>query len=335
MGIKTRVRSQLEALAVQFGYRLLPEQSLYEWQKRPGGPQRSARPPLPEGAAAYLVRDNPRMRELKERYAGFDKDVTTPLVWSEDVVSAEDMLQFRGDNAYVWQTRSHGMNILAYALTTYYAKSIDRLGLFDRLSEDGLFGAHTFSIDQRLISRDLLDSIIEMNFLEKHLGISSRADLKVLDIGAGYGRLAYRMATGLPNLATYLCTDAFPVSTFLSEYHLRFRKVEEKTTVVPLDEIQGVMEQHTVILAVNIHSFSECRPSAINWWLTLLERSRVQYLMIVPNPPELQTNDGVDFSGIIEQHGYRLIAREPKYSDPVLQEYGVNRSNYYLFERRG
>ncbi|MCA2992661.1 MAG: hypothetical protein INH11_16595 [Gemmatimonas sp.] len=30
-----------------------------------------------------------------------------------------------------------------------------------------------------------------------------------------------------------------------------------------------------------------------------------------------------------------LIARAPKYGDPVLQEYGVNPSNCYLFERRG
>lgn len=333
MGIKTLVRGQLEALAVQFGYRLLPEQALYEWQKVTASHQpASSRKALPEGAANYLIPGNPRLRELKDRYAAFDRDVTTPLVWTEALVSADDMLRFRGDNAYVWQTRAHGMNILAYALTTYYAKCIDTLGLLGTLSEDGHFGAHTFSIDNRLISRDLLDSVIEMNFLQKHLGISSRQDLSVLDIGAGYGRLAHRMATGLPNLARYLCTDAFPVSTFISEYHLRYRKLSDKVTVVPLDEIQSVLQRSTVNLAVNIHSFSECRPAAINWWLSLLSRSRVQHLMIVPNSPELQTNDGVDFGGIIEKHGYKLIAKDPKYGDPVLQEYGINPSYHYLFE---
>ena len=47
------------------------------------------------------------------------------------------------------------------------------------------------------------------------------------------------MLAGLPNIAEYLCTDAVPVSTFLSEYYLRFRGLQDRATVVPLDEIEG------------------------------------------------------------------------------------------------
>jgi hypothetical protein len=54
--------------------------------------------------------------------------------------------------------------------------------------------------------------------------------------------------------------------------------------------------------------------------------------MIVPNPPELRTNEGIDFGNIIEKHGYKMIAKDPKYRDPLVQKYAVNPSYHYLFE---
>ena len=45
----------------------------------------------------------------------------------------------------------------------------------------------------------------------------------MLDIGAGYGRLAHRMSAAFPQLEDYCCVDAVPESTFLSEYYLRHR----------------------------------------------------------------------------------------------------------------
>ncbi|MBK8908538.1 MAG: putative sugar O-methyltransferase [Rhodospirillales bacterium] len=260
--------------------------------------------------------------------------MTTPLVWTDDHVSSEDMLYFRGDNAYVWQVRKWSMNIMVYALTTYYVRSIDTLGLLDKLEEDDDFGIHTVQIDNKRVSRDLLDSIVEIHFLEKHLGISSRRDVTVLDIGAGYGRLAHRMLGALPNISRYLCTDAVPVSTFVCEHYLRHRRLDDRAKVVPLDEIEDTVSAARVDVAVNVHSFSECRLPAIDWWLSLLAKNNVKYLMIVPNTDALKTKDGQDFTPIIEQHGYRLKAAEPKFSDPVVQQYGINPVHHYLFELR-
>lgn len=211
-------------------------------------------------------------------------------------------------------------------------------GLLETLEEDDLFGIHTFRIAGRLVSRDLLDSIIEIGFLEDHLHVAAFNDLTILDIGAGYGRLAHRAVTALPNIADYLCTDALAVSTFISEYYLRFRKVEDKARAVPLDQIEAVLQRNDVDIAVNIHSFSECAVGAIEWWLRLLEKSRVKYLMIVPDALKnggrlLQTVDGKDFRGVVEKHGYRLTAKEPKYRDSFVQEYGMNPTYHYLFER--
>lgn len=335
MGIKAHIRETLNFGFKRFGHTIVDERILYDWQKSTVEQKAGYKPsPLPEGAAGYLVPTNPRLVALRERYAAFDPSVTTPLVWTDTLVSAEDMQYFRGDNAYVWQVRGVGMNVMSYALTAYYMQSIDELGLLARIHEDDYFGVHNFKVGGRVISRDLLDSVAEIYFLEKHLGISTRPDLSVLDIGAGYGRLAHRMTGALPNVSRYLCTDAYPVSTFISEYYLRFRGIDHRAQAVPLDEIEQTLSAKPVDLAVNIHSFSECKASAIEWWLALLEKHQVRHLMIVPNTGDaLRTHEGVDFGAIVEKHGYRLKAMEPKYRDPVVQQCGVNPAYYFLFER--
>ena len=241
------------------------------------------------------------------------------------------MLYFRGDNAYAYQLRGPNMNIMAYALTTYYVKSIDKLQLLEILKEDDFFGIFTFNINNKLISRDLLDSIIEIYFLEKHLNISSSKNLTILDIGAGYGRLAHRMLDALPNIVEYLCTDAFPISTFISEYYLRFRNLEDRAKVVPIDELENNLKSRTINIAVNIHSFPEVTLSAIEWWLSLLAKYNVKYLMVVPNSGVLRTVDGNNFGEIVEKYGYKLMAKEHNYNDLIVQEFALMPTYYFLF----
>ena len=334
MGMKRQLRKVLNSLLKRYGYEIIDSRLLYEWQTTPQTGLSYNRSRLPDDAVGYLKPSNPRLRELQARYADFDNDVTNPLVWTQDYISPDDLLYFRGDNGYLWQLRglNMNMNVMGYALTTYYVRSIDKLGLLDKLDEDDLFGIFCFNIDNRLVSRDLLDSIIEIYFLEKYLSFSTSKSLTLLDIGAGYGRLAHRMLNALPNIAAYLCTDAVPASTFISEYYLRYRNLEGRAKVVPLDEVEHILRNYTVDIAVNIHSFSECRLPAIEWWFSILAKYRIPNLMIVPNPPELRTNDGVDFGDIVKKHGYKLIAKDPKYSDSVLQKYAINPNYHYLFE---
>jgi hypothetical protein len=44
------------------------------------------------------------------------------------------------------------------------------------------------------------------------------------------------------------------------------------------------------------------------------------------------TNDRQEISPIVAKHGYTLVAREPKYGDPLVQKYGLYPALYYLFE---
>ncbi len=319
------------------GYQLIAANRLYDWQTRPGVYSHTFRDgSLPAGADTELRTDNARLLELRGRYSDFGDSVTRPLVWTEGLLRPEDLKFFRGDNAYVWQVRGRDMNPLSYALTTYYLRSIDRLHLFDCLTEDEYFGIFTFDVGGRLVSRDLLDSISELNFLDRELAIGGRRGVNILDIGAGYGRLAHRAAQGLPDLGTYFCTDAVAASTFLAEYYLRFRGVQSRTRVVPLDEIEQRLATTKIDIAVNIHSFSECQASSVDWWVALLARYYVPHLLIVPNvvksAEQLINHAGEDFGAVIARHGYRLRKMAPKYADPTVQQYGVAPTYYHLFE---
>jgi hypothetical protein len=332
MGLMGSLRAVIKSLLNRYGFDIVDSRILYDWQKQIKVESSFIKSQLPNEATNYLVKDNPRLKELHNRYSIFNNEVTACSVWTDSYVSQDDILYFRGDNAYVWQLRGSNMNELGYALATYYIKTIDKFDLLNKLEEDDLFGNYSFLIGNKVVSRDLLDSINEIYFLERHLNISSSENINILDIGSGYGRLAHRMLHALSNVSQYLCTDAYAISSFICEYYIRYRKLERRAKVVALDKIEDALKNVNIDIALNIHSFSECKKSAINWWINILAKYKVKYLMIVPNHPELKTNDGVDFSSIVEMHGYRMIAKEPKYNDPVVHKYAIIPSTYFLYE---
>lgn len=332
------MKSLSNGILRHFGVELVETGAVYEWQRDvvydPGRNKRA----LTEESASYLRPDHPKLKELRHRYSLCDANVITHSDWNDAHIRTEDIAYFRGDNAWVWQVRGKNTSILGYAISFYYLKAMDHLRLLDTLTEDDGFGAITFSIGGRTVSRDLLDSVGDIYFLDRHLQLCSRRGIRVLDIGAGYGRLAHRMVSALEGVERYYCTDAVAVSTFVSDYYLRFRGAE-RAVVVPLDEIDAVLGEDPVDLAINIHSFSECRLQAIEWWIRFLSKHRVKNLLIVPNRRDggyerLFSSTGEEILPVLKRHGYRQIVMEPKYLDPVVQQNGVEPSYYHLFELR-
>src|SRR5262249_4135162 len=156
----------------------------------------------------------------------------------------------------------------------------------------------------------------ELLFLERTLALSSRERFSVLDIGAGYGRLAHRAVSAFSQLDDYCCVDAVPESTFLCEYYLRQRELSPRARVLSLDRVTAELSPGSFDVAVNIPSFPECPYAAVEWWVELLRRLEVPYLFIVPNEPDqlLTLEPGGarrDFRPLIEEAGYRLAASEP------------------------
>lgn len=295
--------------------------------------------PLPEGAEAYLRADNPRLTELQAAYDGLDIPAAAHTQWDTGWLDKNlSMAWFRGDNAYVWQFRQLGQ---AATIRMYLAmldvESRDDLGLFGKVEEDGLFGAWTFQFGERPeVSRDLLDSINEINYLDDRMGLATVDGLRVLDIGAGYGRLAHRMSTALPNLAAYDCIDGVATSTFLCDYYTRFRGCPESVRVVRLDEHEKLGDSYDV--AVNIHSFSECSLDAIRWWLDRIAEREVPWLLIVPNTPDELRSTELDgtmrpFRQDVLDRGYELVDDRPIHDNPELLPLIDLHDRFYLFRR--
>jgi hypothetical protein len=299
---------------------------------------------LPAGAEAELRADHPRLLELRERYAHATVPMAARTFWEPGYLERElDLRAFRGDNAYAWQFRKVG----SAANRRYYrylrdVAARDMQGLLGRLGEDGLFGCWTFEYrGWPPVSRDLLDSINELYFLDRQLGLLQRRDIPrtVLDIGAGYGRLAHRAPAAVPTLR-YLCTDGVAESTFLCEYYLRFRGCLDRAEVIPLDEIDARLPGRSIDLAVNVHSFSEMSLGAIDGWLALLERLQVPWLFVVPNDAGRllsMEEDGTrrPFGALPAAHGYELAVREPIFADPVARRRINMHDDFLLFRWRG
>ena len=279
--------------------------------------------------------------ELRQSYRRYESPMLDRAQWSEEFVAAEiDLDRFRGDYAYVWQLRDLNTEV-HFLAALQYVRTHDRLGLCDRLAEDGAFGAYTVAFEGKLYSRDLLDSILECNFLDERLSLSGR-EFCMLDIGAGYGRLAHRIAEGFPMAKRIWCADAVADSTYLCGRYLRFRGVNDRAIAVPLPDLEDRLAEAPPDFAVNIHSFSECTLRAIQGWLDLVARFEIPHLLIIPNAmdnegTELLTTEAggarLPFLPAVEAAGYRLRERAPKYAEPLMQRHGITPTHYWLFDR--
>jgi putative sugar O-methyltransferase len=289
---------------------------------------------LPEGAEAILVASNPEISALQKRYAGHP--AANHSAWSDLRLAEQIALRwFRGESQYLYQTR--GTTEASYALAAQYVEHHGRLQLLDRLVEDGAFGANTFAIDGRIISRDLLDSILEIEALADWLGTDRLAKSRILDIGAGYGRLAHRLCEAFSDLSV-VATDAVPVSTFLCGYYLGFRACD-RSQVVPLDVSEAAMGEGGFDVATNVHSFGEAPLASVRWWLERCEAGGVPRLLLVHGSEELYALESdlsrTPLDPLLERTGYRCVERRPKYAQSeATQRLGVFPAWYYFYELR-
>jgi SAM-dependent methyltransferase len=249
------------------------------------------------------------------------------------------LAQFRAHSAYVW---AYGElprpTLLKYFI---FAQEVARRTgrLFERLTEDAAFGCLAYDFDGAgRVSRDRLDSALELDFVQRHTKLLDKPGLRVLDIGAGYGRLAHR-ACEVADVADYACLDAIPESTFLCDYYLRHRGVADRARAVPLDTVAAQSDQlGRFDIAFNVHSWSECTLAAVTWWMELVRRLEVPYLFVVPNQHDRfltrePDRSRSDFLPVIEKAGYRLVAEEALFEDPDVQRLLAIKDRLYLFKR--
>lgn len=322
----------------RYGYFVIEKKNLYDWQIKPNyNASYNPETKIPNNAKKYLHSKNPRLIQLKSDYQKFLAKNFKKGLWTENYLKNEDLLFFRGDNPYVYQKRGNQLSIFAYLITYFWFKSKDKANDLFFFKEEISFGIYNFVIDEKNITRDLLDSFNEIEFLKENVFKNHENKVKVLEIGAGYGRLAKWLTKNTKFIEHYYCIDGIPESTFISEYFLKKYHKIDNVTVVPVNMKESLVEKDNITLAINIHSFSEMTFDFVKFWIKEVTRLKILYLFIVPNAGhnfegELVSFDKVNFRNLIESKGYELVLKRTKYLDPYVQKYGLNPTVYYLFQ---
>ena len=247
--------------------------------------------------------------ELEERYRGHPAASTS--MWSGGVTATLQPDSFRAHGPFVWQDR-HDRD----AYRRSYLDLVERYEALARSAhEDGAFGARCEDVHGKVVSRDLLDSVAEIGFVESFAGPLENAE--ILDVGAGYGRLGHRFDELAPPTCRVRCVDGVPMSSYICARYLRFRGAR-RATMVPLDQIEESLARTPATIACNVHSFPEMPLSAIEWWLRLLAEHEVPLLFLVPNEiGDIRSTevDGtrLDFGPLLRKFGFSLVHEGLKY----------------------
>lgn len=161
-----------------------------------------------------------------------------------------------------------------------YVSKIDHLGLLKKISEPSLGSPLLVDYRDRFISQDLCNSVHEFYSITKETNINK--ELKIGEIGAGYGRLAYVFLKVLQK-SSYCIID-IPPALFISQEYLRklfprekiflfrpftnFKKIEHEFKNARIKfllphQIEYLPEDYFDIM-VNISSLHEMRRNQIN-----------------------------------------------------------------------
>jgi putative sugar O-methyltransferase len=155
---------------------------------------------------------------------------------------------------------------VAVRLLWTYARELDELGVL-HLDEPILGNPPPVFLDGRLVSQDLANSAIEAAAIDR-LG-SSKPPRSILEIGAGYGRLAYVLMSMNPS-CRYTIVDIQPALA-ISEWYLRRLFPERHIVFVDPESIDDLPDD-SFDLAISISSLQEMTREQIGDYIRLLDR---------------------------------------------------------------
>lgn len=272
------------------------------------------------------------LRALVLEYKDHPLDALAGDVWRQskrrpDKLKDIDFTSFRSDNAFVWQTR--GTPLSSFVASALWAQFQDRQSLLERVNEEGDFGAECINLNGRLWSRDVIDSVLEINFLMETIPDFHHLNV-IVDIGAGYGRLLRRLAETTEGPMLF-GADGLALSTSICRGYLDHLGLQGRVSTLSLSEVDQFNKR--ISLATNVHSFSEMSIEAVSWWLSWLKQQETRYLFVVPNRPGPSLNDGTNFEPLLRSHGFSLVRHRRKYVDPLVDEVGLYPGDYYLYSR--
>jgi putative sugar O-methyltransferase len=176
------------------------------------------------------------------------------------------------------------------ALLWENVRRIDRLGMLDHLDEPELGDPVTATYRGRQISQDLCNSVHELYSMVDELPGGELGANGVLELGSGYGRVAWAFLRQFPGVRYILCdippalgvAQWYLTSLFPERRSFRFRHFESHAEVA--DELAEaeiafltpnqleLLDPLDVGLFVNISSLHEMRPEQIAHYLGQVDR---------------------------------------------------------------
>ena len=266
------------------------------------------------------------------------------ITFWQDWVQRSDILVFRGEFC-VSQAGSHDISnfgpsrlLQAYTVAYEYARSHDRLGALAKFADDGAFGGLRFQVDGHIVSSDVIDLCLQLNFIARHCGFGPSDEITLLDIGAGWGRLVWRFLELFPRGSAY-ALDAVPFCSLCAQRYLEYRGALDRVVIGSRARLDGV-QPGTFQIATNVHSWSEAPLQSIEAWLDMLDVLQVPFLFFVPHgvPAVSAEKEGPArlIVPAIFAHGWQTLVDEPKYGASLQrQQTGLYpTAHYYLFGRR-
>jgi len=261
--------------------------------------------------------DDPELKNLENNS---NSKLSELAMWQnfQNKVKAR-LINFAGDELYLTQsTPSDWYTKSAYDKVAEYAMK-EGIRCSPEATRDCEFGALAIQTKALgLVTRAWLDGMIEINFIKKHMNLQEKI---VLDIGAGYGRLAVLLSESEPT-AKITCVDAVPISTFLCKKYTAAFAPQIK--VVTIQEFESLKKTLSPDLAINVHSWSECSLKQNMQWIDTIFNMGTKNIFIVTHDPEMFSWSGGSFRPFLE-HYYELISQE---------KLGIEESSTHTFWRR-
>lgn len=186
--------------------------------------------------------------------------------------------------------RARWVHQLFVALLWEYVRRGDHLGILDRLEEPELGHPVTVTYCGRRISQDMCNSAHEFYSMVDALPGGAPGGTGVLELGSGYGRVAWVFLRELPQVRYVLCdippalavaqrylTTLFPDRRIFGfrhfDHHDEVAEELAQAQIVFLTPNQlEILEPLGVGLFVNISSLHEMRPEQIEYYLGQVDR---------------------------------------------------------------
>lgn len=187
------------------------------------------------------------------------------------------------ENRHIWLYK------LFMSLLIEKVRKDDHLELLAGLSEPPVGAPFRIYWKGRLISQDILNSILEFYVINEHVNLQSGSITRVAEIGAGYGRLAFVFLSALP--AKYAIFD-IPPALYVAQRYLSEifpdRRIFKYRDFNDFEEIREEYENSRVAFFLphqmellppkyfdvfaSISSFGEMRHEQINNYFRLIDR---------------------------------------------------------------